>query len=34
MQGVMNVYNHAEYEEERMECARVVESTILQIVGL
>lgn len=32
MQGVMNVYNHAEYEEERIECARVVESTILQIV--
>jgi integrase len=34
MQGVMATYNHAEYEEERSECARVVESTILQIVEL
>jgi integrase len=34
MPGVMAIYNHATYEAERIECARVVESTILQIVGL
>ncbi|MCG7990597.1 MAG: integrase family protein [Candidatus Thiodiazotropha lotti] len=33
MQGVMSVYNHAEYEEERIECAKVVEAAIQKILG-
>jgi integrase len=32
MQRVKSVYNHAEYVDERIECARVVESAILQIL--
>jgi len=30
MQGVMATYNHAEYEAERIECAKVVENRILE----
>jgi integrase len=33
MQGMMAVYNHAEYEAERIECAKVVERKILEIIG-
>jgi integrase len=33
MQGVMSIYNHAEYESDRTECANVVESVVLSIVG-
>lgn len=32
MQGMMAVYNHAEYEEQRIRCAKVVEETILKII--
>ncbi len=32
MQGVMAIYNHAEYEAERIECAHIVERVILEIV--
>lgn len=32
MQGVMSVYNHAEYEAERIECAKAVEAGILKII--
>ncbi|MEJ1379337.1 MAG: integrase family protein [Candidatus Sedimenticola sp. (ex Thyasira tokunagai)] len=32
MQGVMSVYNRAEYEKERIECAKAVESAILKIL--
>jgi integrase len=32
MQGVMATYNHAEYEQERMKCARVVETAIIEII--
>ena len=33
MQGVMATYNHAEYEDERIECAKVVEASILGVVS-
>ncbi len=33
MVGVMAIYNHAEYEEERIECAITIESHIKQIIG-
>jgi integrase len=33
MQGVMATYNRAEYEAERIECAKVVEALILKILG-
>lgn len=32
MQGVMSVYNHAEYEDERIQCAMSVEIEILKII--
>jgi integrase len=32
MQGVMATYNRAEYEDERIECAKVVEALILETV--
>ncbi|MCM8854658.1 MAG: integrase family protein [Candidatus Thiodiazotropha sp.] len=32
MQGVMSIYNHAEYEAERIECAKTVEAAILSIL--
>jgi hypothetical protein len=32
MQGVMGIYNHAEYEVERIECAEVVDAVIQGIV--
>lgn len=34
MQGVMATYNHAEYEAERIKCAREVEKKILGIIGV
>jgi integrase len=34
MQGVMATYNHAEYEAERIKCAEVVESAILEILNV
>ncbi|MCP4075566.1 MAG: integrase family protein [Gammaproteobacteria bacterium] len=33
MQGVMATYNHAEYKADRINCAKVVESAILEIIG-
>jgi len=33
LQGVMSVYNHAEYEKERIEAAKVVEKAILGIIS-
>lgn len=33
MQGVMSIYNHAEYESERIECAEVVEQVILGVLA-
>ncbi len=32
MQGVMATYNHAEYEAERIECAKVVESVVRDLI--
>lgn len=32
MEGMMAVYNHAEYTQERIDCAGVVEQTILEIL--
>ena len=32
LEGVMGVYNHAEYEQERIECARAVEAAIIKIL--
>jgi len=32
MQGVMATYNHAEYEADRIECAKVVEAAILKVI--
>ena len=32
MQGVMSIYNHAEYEEERIKCAKAVEAEVLKIL--
>lgn len=33
MQGVMSVYNHAEYEKERIEATEVVEKALLSIIN-
>jgi integrase len=33
MLGVMATYNHAEYEADRIQCAKVVERKILEIIG-
>lgn len=33
MQGVMATYNYAEYEDERIETAKVVEKAIMEMVG-
>jgi integrase len=33
MPGVMAIYNHAEYEAERIDCAEVVESAVLGILA-
>jgi len=32
MQGVMATYNHAEYEAERIQCAKVVEAALLKMI--
>ncbi|MDX2506661.1 MAG: tyrosine-type recombinase/integrase [Gammaproteobacteria bacterium] len=32
MEGMMAVYNHAEYEQERIEAAEIVEKTILEVI--
>lgn len=34
MQGVMATYNYAEYEEDRIKCAKTVEAVINQITGV
>jgi hypothetical protein len=33
MQGVMAIYNHATYEAERIDCAEVVEKSVLKILA-
>lgn len=33
MQGVMAIYNHAEYETERIDCAEIVDAAIREITG-
>ena len=33
LQGVMATYNQAEYEDERIECAKIVDTVIQDIVG-
>jgi len=33
MQGVMATYNHAEFEAERIECAKVVETALLKVIN-
>jgi len=33
IQGVMGIYNQAEYEAERIQCAKVVESAILKMIN-
>ena len=33
LQGMMAVYNQADYEAERIECAETVERVILEIIG-
>ncbi len=34
LEGVMSVYNHAEYAEERIEAAKTLERVILDVIGL
>ena len=34
LEGMMAVYNHAEYEAERIECAKQVEKAILKIINM